>query len=125
MLTYDVDGAILILTATGTVSAIERQDTFAAIASDPRVPRGALVLVDARRTDPAVTLAEVEERAHRLVHFLGPKLGGFCAVIAPPRLTGDVEHFRAASGEMGLRVEVFSDEPAARKWLATLARQGG
>lgn len=82
------------------------------------------MLVDASSANAADSLAEIQARAHRLVHFLGPKLGGFCAVVAPPRLTGDVEHFRAASGEMGLRVAVFTDEPAARKWLSTLARQG-
>ncbi len=123
MLTYEMDGRILTIIATGTTSREERQAFYRDAGSDARVPDRALLLIDARRADPATGVHDLQLRAQLIAEGLGPKLGPLCAVIAPPRLTSDAAFFQAAVGQLGLRVGIFNDEPEARKWLSDFARQ--
>ena len=124
MLSFSIDGSILMIVGTGTTSVAERTAFYAALREDPSVPERALLLLDARRADTAKDVRELEERTHLIAHLLGPKMGPFCAVIAPPRMTVDAVFFQAAGGELGIRVAIFNDEPDARKWLEGLAGQG-
>jgi|KBSSwiStaDraftv2_1062776.scaffolds.fasta_scaffold218456_2 hypothetical protein len=120
MLTYDVDGTILKLTLKGTPSEGQRALVHAEIANDPRVPPGALVLIDITRADPIDDVAEMQRRTRLLTDRLGSKLGPAVAVVVPPRLTEISEKFLALRTDpAGLRVALFRDEPAARQWLAT------
>ena len=123
MLTYSIEGSILTIVATGTTSPEDRQQFYAGIEADPRVPRRALLLVDGRRADPTRDVLELGDRVHLIAQLLGPKMGPVCAIIAPPRLTPDANYLRAAGGQFGIRVAVFNDEPEARRWLATFAGQ--
>jgi len=123
MLSYSVDGRILTVVATGTTPGADRRQFYAGIEADARVPLGALLLVDARRADPVEDVHELEERAHLIASLLGPKMGPVCAIIAPPRLLTDANFFQAASGQLGIRVGIFNDEPDARRWLQTFAGQ--
>ena len=50
---------------------------------------------------------------------LGPKLGRVCAVILVSDLAAQFRLFQLAGSVVGLRVELFSDEPSARLWLGT------
>ena len=93
MLTYEVDGTILKLMLKGTPSEGQRSLVHAEIASDPRVPLGALVLIDITRADPIEDIAEIERRT------------------------------RLRTDQGGLRVALFRDEPTARQWLATFEAQ--
>jgi hypothetical protein len=123
VLTYSVDGSILTVVAAGTTGDTDRQHFYQTIREDSRVPDGALLLVDATRADPAKSIHELRERAHLIALRLGRKMGPVCAVITPPRLTEDAVYFQAASGELGVRVGIFTDEAEARRWLADFARQ--
>jgi hypothetical protein len=120
MLSYDVDGTILKLTLKGTPSEGQRALVHAEIANDPRVPLGALVLIDITRADPIDDVAEMERRTRLLTDRLGSKLGPAVAVVVPPRLTEISEKFLSLRTDpAGMRVALFRDEPAARQWLAT------
>ena len=120
MLTYEVDGTILKLTLKGTPSESQRAQVHAEIASDPRVPLGALILIDITRADPIDDIAEMDRRTRLLTNRLGSKLGPACAVVVPPRLTEISEKFLSVRTDPGgVRVALFRDEPSARQWLAT------
>lgn len=108
---------MLILRPRGTPTEEERQAGYDAIAADPRIPHGALVVLDMGRLDALGSLKEVERRARILVARLGPKLGPVCAVIVPPRMALEAQHFQALSDHLGLRVAVFHDEPEALQWI--------
>ena len=114
MLSYRIDGAILVLTAA---RGPQRQEVFDAVHADPRVPQGALVLIDARAAEPARSELEVRERARVLVNRLGSKVGAVCAVIVAPELALDAHLFQVFGSGLGLRVGLFPDEPTARQWL--------
>ena len=60
----------------------------------------------------------VVERFGVLLDQLGPKLGGACAMVVSSTLADQAGMFQEAGTGVGLRVRVFSDEPAARLWLA-------
>ncbi|HXT68536.1 MAG TPA: hypothetical protein VN700_02195 [Vicinamibacterales bacterium] len=119
MLSYDYDGSVLTLILRGTPSELQRAITYNEIVRDDRVPEASLVLIDIRRADDADGPQEVERRARILTQGLGPKLGAACAVIAPPRLAESAEQFQAMGRRLGVRIELFRDEPDARQWLAT------
>ena len=119
MISYDYDGSVLTLTLRGTPSELQRSITYGEIARDDRVPDSALVMIDIRRADDAEGAHDVARRARVLANGLGPKLGAACAVIAPPRLAESAEQFQSMAKELGVRIELFRDEPDARQWLAT------
>jgi hypothetical protein len=48
---YEVDGSILILRASGTTTLSERQRVFNAVRADAAVPSDALLLLDVREVD--------------------------------------------------------------------------
>src|SRR5690348_8666287 len=119
MLSYEVRGKVLTVVAKGSPSDFERRRLYEAIADDPRVPLGALVMLDVRRADAPEGAADIERRARMFVEGLGLKLGPPCAVIVPPRLVTELERFRTSSSVMGLRVQLFRDEPEAKQWLGS------
>jgi hypothetical protein len=123
MLSYRVEGSILVIVASGTTPPEEREAVYGAIREDPMVRPRSMVMIDARESDRIGSVAAVQERAHLLVQLLGPKMGTVCAVVAPARLAVDVEYFQAASGELGVRVGIFGDEASARAWLTGFGRQ--
>jgi hypothetical protein len=124
MLTYEVEGTILKLTLKGTPSETQRAQVHADIANDPRVPPGALLLMDITRADAIEDVAEMERRTRLLTDRLGSKLGPACAVVVPPRLTEISEKFLSLRTDPdGLRVALFRDEPSARQWLGTFEIQ--
>ena len=117
MLHYRVKGRVLTLQPTGVVTPEARQATYDAIAADPRVPREALVLIDARRVETPITIRDVENRARVLVASLGPKLGRIVAVIVPPELTREAAHIQSMSAQLGVQMACFADETEALDWL--------
>jgi hypothetical protein len=50
MLSYEIDGDVLTLRVTGVPTDIERTTVYAAIRSDSRVPAGAFLLLDVRKS---------------------------------------------------------------------------
>jgi len=117
MLRYQIDGHVLTLIPTGAPTPEARKAAYDAIAADPKVPIGSLVLVDARRADTPVDFRDAEDRARLLVAGLGPKLGQAVAVVVPPRMSREAAHVQSMSGHLGVRVATFSDDTEARDWL--------
>jgi hypothetical protein len=119
---YEIDGSILILRASGTATLSERQLVFNAVRDDAAVPSDALLLLDVREVDVRevdVAMSEYTgvERLRVLLDQLGRKLGPVCAVIVSPGLAEQSRLFQDAGSGVGLRVGLFSDEPSARQWL--------
>jgi hypothetical protein len=117
MLTYEIDGLILTLRATGTTTAEERQPVFDAVRADSRVPNGALVFLDVRDVDIGMGHPVVVERLRVLCSQLGPKLGPACAMLVTPAVRDQSSTFQAEAVGFGLRVNLFTDESKARHWL--------
>jgi hypothetical protein len=120
MLSYEIDGSILTLRASGTTTLGQRQSVFDAIRADPRVPNNALLLIDVRHYDFGMSAYLLGDRLRIFFDFLGPKCGAALAVIIPAGLGADQVHaFKSKAIDFGLRVDLFSDEQLARDWLNT------
>jgi hypothetical protein len=124
LLSYEVDGSILIVRASGTTTADERQSVSNAVRADERIPNGAPLLLDAREVDVIAGKQVMVERLRGLLHHLGPKLGQVCALLVTQRVREQADIFQRVAVGIGLRVELFGDEPAARRWLNTYSRRG-
>jgi hypothetical protein len=81
VITYRMDGPILILTKSGISTLAERTALFDALRADPALPDGALLLLDIRQEEDAVGDKELADRFQGLRSALGRKLGPACAVI--------------------------------------------
>ena len=123
MLSYEIDGSILILRASGTATAEERASALDAVRADERVPSGAPLLLDAREVDGIAGKQVVVERLHMLLQHLGPKLGQVCALLVASRVREQADIFQREAVGIGLRVELFGNEPSALRWLKTYARR--
>jgi hypothetical protein len=118
MLTYAIDGHILTLTAVGSSTAEHRIATFTAIRTDPNVPPGALLLVNARETTEPFDHGVLSERIALLIDALGPKLADVCAVVGPSSYLVESYLFQTIAARSGLRVGLFKDESSAVAWLS-------
>jgi hypothetical protein len=119
VLSYEVDGPILTLRASGTATLEERQPVLDAVRADTGVPHGALVLLDFRLVDPGISEAIVPERLPVLLDQLGPKLGPVCAMVVTPGLAEPSRLFQLPGIGVGVRVALFNDELSAREWLSS------
>jgi hypothetical protein len=117
MLSYEIDGSILTLRATGRVTHLERVPVFDAVRADANVPNNALLLIDFTKAHALTSPYAVIERLRILVDQLGPKLGRLCAMIVPPALAAQGASFQTEAQAFGLRVAIFCDERSARQWL--------
>jgi hypothetical protein len=119
MVSYESDGSVLTLRASGTTTISERQPVFDAIRADASVPKDALLLLDVREVDVGMSEYAVVERLRVLFDELGPKLGPVCAMIVPQGLAEQGRFFQTEAIGIGLRVGLFSDELSARRWLTS------
>jgi hypothetical protein len=118
MVSYEIDGSILTLRASGTTTLEEREPVFAAVRADASVPNGALVLLDVREVDAGMSKHVVIERLRVLLDQLGPKLGPVCAMIIRAEIGDQARTFQTEGVGFGLRVSLFNDELSAREWLS-------
>ena len=123
MYTYSVDGSILNLVATGRTQPEEREHVLGAIRKDHRVPEQALLLIDAREAASIGTVTALQGLVHLFVERLGPKIGPRCAAVVPPERVGEATLFQVASGELGIRMEIFGDLESAKDWLLAFKEQ--
>jgi hypothetical protein len=121
--TYSVDGALLKLVATGRTQPEVREQVLGAIRKDPRVPERALLLIDAREADSIGTVTALQGLVHLFVERLGPKMGPRCAAVVVPERVGEATLFQVASGELGIRMEIFGDVEKAKDWLLDFKEQ--
>jgi hypothetical protein len=118
VLSYKVDGGVLVLEVTSNTTLEERLAVFAAICADAAVPDGAVLLMDVRAHQINLSEGEIVNRLRLLVDSLRPKLGPVCAALINPQhdvLPSRV--FQLAANDVGLRVGLFHDEVSARSWL--------
>jgi hypothetical protein len=117
VLSYEIDGSILTLTATGTTTLEQRRPVFEALRADARVPDGALLLIDGRDVTGGMSEYVVIERLRVLFEGLGVKLGPVCALIVAPGIAEEGRLFQTEALGFGLRVALFDNELSARQWL--------
>jgi hypothetical protein len=121
-LTYRVDDGLLVLTAVGSPTYLQRRATFEAVRADPDVPERAPLLFDTRALTEILTSTEGQQRLSELVTGLGLKMGHVCANLASGRNPVATHFFQVTAGAHGVRVGLFDDEVAARRWLAATGR---
>ena len=121
-LTYRVEDGLLILTAMGSPTFLQRRATFEAVRADPAVAERAPLLLDTRALTDVMTSTEGQRRLSELVTGLGSKMGHVCAVLASGWNPLAVHFFQVTAGEHGVRVGLFDDEATARRWLAATGR---
>ena len=102
MISYRVDGPILVLTL-GVSTWVERSALYETIRADPSVPNNALLLIDARQFQDAVTEPLLRQRFALLRQQLGPKLGQVCAILVSEQGMVDVRLFQVVAAEDELR----------------------
>src|ERR1700730_17624922 len=104
MLTYRMDGPMLILTKSGSSTPQERAALYDALRADPSVPTGALLLLDLR-LDADMLRGDSEFGSRLLVlrHALGLKLGPACAMIVHARYHADVRALQGMPVADGFR----------------------
>jgi uncharacterized protein (DUF2336 family) len=113
---YEIDGQILTLRVSASLTPSEREALFDAVRVDARVPQAVVLIIDARSLPLDLSEASLIEWLRALVDRLGPKLGSMCAMIREAH--GDNSHlFQTAARSLGLRVGLFSDEQTARQWF--------
>jgi hypothetical protein len=126
LLSYEVDGPILKIVGAPNATSEERLALYDAARSDPRVPVGALLLLDARQSPTDLTREEVRDRVAFLMERLGLKVGPLCAVIVSAGgLRQATELQLVGQEQFKMRVGVFENEQAARNWLLTSQRDRG
>jgi hypothetical protein len=118
MLSYEIDGSILTVRASGTTTLAQRQPVFDAIRDDTSVPQDALILIDVREFDFGLSEYLLSDRLRVFFDHLGAKCGPMLAVIIPSGLGADQARvFKSKAIDFGMRVRLFSDEQSAREWL--------
>jgi hypothetical protein len=121
-LTYRVEDGLLILTAVGSPTFLQRRATFEEVRADPAVAERAPLLLDTRALTDVMTSTEGQQRLSELVTGLGSKMGHACAVLSSGWNPLATHFFQVTAGEHGVRVGLFDDETTARRWLAATGR---
>jgi hypothetical protein len=105
MLLYEIDGQILTIRVFGSPTVNDRESFFEAIRRDPGVVEDMHVIYDVREVDPGRELTAGQR-------------GWICAVIVPPGFADQSMAFQETGRPRGLRVELFTEEKTARRWLS-------
>jgi hypothetical protein len=122
LITYQMDGPMLIVTKSGRSTLAEREALFDALRADPAVPDGALLLLDLRHDEDSLRQdSELESRVLDLQRALGRKLGPACAMIVHEDYDADARSFQEMPAADGYRLVMFTVEAAARRWLSAFA----
>jgi hypothetical protein len=121
VITYRMDGPMLILTKSGRSTPQERAELFEALRGDPAVPNGALLLLDLRQNEEPTAGSEFGDRLLGLRGALGLKLGPACAVVVHDQHDSDARALQEMPATQGLRLVMFTDEAVARGWLSIFA----
>jgi hypothetical protein len=117
VITYRMDGPLLVVTKSGTSTPQERTALFDTLRADPAVPNGAVLLLDMRDDEDALEGTELGHRFLGLKTALGLKLGPACAVVVHDQHDGDARTLRTLPAAQGLCVVMVRDEAVARAWL--------
>ena len=118
-LSYKTDGQFLIIKASGKSTDRERQEFFASMQSDPKVPDRANLIIDIREYTALLTQAELQDRVRAMLEALATKVGPVCAVLVGDTSLRIGMGLQLIAGNLNFRVGVFHGEVAARKWLGS------
>lgn len=117
MLEYAVHGRIVELTASGSFAPGEWDVVYEAIRADVDVPEAALILIDTRAANIEMSSLRLIDRVANFRARLGNKMGDSCAIVTTPRNAHASYGFQHYATAIGLRVGVFDDPAAAKRWL--------
>jgi len=116
-MTYEFDGHLVEITIDRDTTFAERVALYHQIRADPRVPDGALILLDARLHVETLTQAIVAERIPLIKQALGPKMGSVFAILVSEDRKIDGMLFQVVAAEQNVRVGIFINHAMAKQWL--------
>ena len=116
----DVATGVIELELWGSVSRAEIVSYYSALASDPEIRAGLVVLADCRRVTSGPSFLDLHALANAKAQ-LPPGLRPTRAAVLVHRgwLYGIVRQFAAMIERLGIHVMPFDTEEAARQWLVT------
>ena len=116
-LSYDIDGSLIRLTASGTYGTRDLMETVDAALSDRDAPETATLLVDVRGSEVDRTSEEMKQ----LTEFFAShadRLSRCAVVIARDVHYGLMRMAMAFAEDSPLELRVFRDLDEARTWLS-------
>jgi hypothetical protein len=122
VISYRVDGDIVLIVAVGGYTTDERDAVYEGIRQDDAVVDGALLLIDARGNIAPKPQSELRSAIQQMIDRVGTKIGSTWAVVLREDRHVQGHMFQAIAAEHGLRVGLFFDEGEARQWLRAYQR---
>jgi hypothetical protein len=119
MVEYHVEGSVATIVGSGQYVPGEWDAVYDAVQRDAAVPEGASFIIDTRELNIVMPSVRMIDRVRNMRDRLGRKLGSACALVMSREnaLTSDqFQHY--AQQEINLRVGIFSEPSAAKRWLS-------
>lgn len=116
---YSVQGRVVIVQTPAMPIVEGARDVFIALRDDPQIPKGALLLVDARESDVDLAPALVRSRVELMWMLLGRKFAPFIAMVPRSQATGLTVHRVQMDAFVyaGIQIGIFVSVEEAQQWL--------
>jgi hypothetical protein len=116
---YSIEGRVVIVRTPVAPSVHGARDVFIAMRDDPKIAKGALLLVDARESDVDLAPALVRSRVELMWSLLGAKFAPFVAMVPRSPATGLTVHRVQMDAFVyaGIQIGIFASVDEARQWL--------
>jgi hypothetical protein len=116
---YSIAGRVVIVRTPPTPVVEGARDIFIAMRDDPKIAKGALLLVDARESEVDLAPGLVRSRVELMWAMLGAKFAPFIAMVPRSAATGlTVQRVQMdAFVFAGIQVGIFVSVDEARQWL--------
>jgi hypothetical protein len=121
VLSYRINGPFVEVTVEDGHSLKELRTLYRQLLADPLLPATVLMVFDARAGTGTLSDAERRARLDAFVEILCPRVLPVCAVVTPTISTVGAKSAQTEASQRGLRVGLFSDMDAARRWLGVYA----
>lgn len=116
---YSIQGRVVIVQTPPTPVVEGARALFTAMRDDPRIAKGALLLVDARESEVELAPGLVRNRVELMWSLLGAKFAPFMAMVPRSPGTGlTIHHVQMdAFVYAGIQIGIFASVDEARQWL--------
>ena len=116
---YSIEGRVVLVRTPPTPVVEGARAVFIALRDDPKIAKGALLLVDARESDVDLAPPLVRNRVELMWALLGAKFAPFIAMVPRSAATGvTVQRVQMdAFVFAGIQVGIFVSVDEARQWL--------
>jgi len=116
---YSIKGRVVIVRTPATPDLEGARAVFVAMRDDPGVPKGALLLVDARESEVELAAPLVRSRVELMWTMLGTKFAPFIAMVPRSASTGlTMQRVQMdAYVYAGIQIGIFVSVDEARQWL--------